>query len=310
MFAYTRQSHLRPTLWLQGILIVCAATLWSGHPARAACNDTPTIQNFSGGGRVTCPCFVRDERAGAVFTAPMTDYPIEILRVGIGWGSVFGGTPSSLENAIEIYGDGLPNPGSSIFTVDGPLLNDGAINQFDLEPEPGQILVNSGQFSVALRFLNDNAGDFFAPSVVHDGNGCQAGKNLVYAIPGGWQDACSLNIAGDWLFFVVYRACAATTDVGPVKIATNQPVFLLPVVPNPNRGRFTAEFVLANAGPVKLAVHDLSGRLIGMLEDRDFEPGMHRVDWDARDEHLSPGVYFLDLQSQGRRVRRTLVLTK
>ena len=60
---------------------------------------------------------------------------------------------------------------------------------------------------MTLEFLNQNAGDIFAPSVVHDGNGCQPGKNVVLAMPGGWNDACLLGVTGDWVFYVDYETC-------------------------------------------------------------------------------------------------------
>jgi hypothetical protein len=47
---------------------------------------------------------------GAVFTLAAAEYPIEITRVRIGWGSQFGGAPQSLEEAIRLYPAGLPNP--------------------------------------------------------------------------------------------------------------------------------------------------------------------------------------------------------
>ena len=186
--------------------------------ARAQCPVQPPAQNWTGGGQVVCPCFVSGERAGAVLNLPPEMFPIEILKVSVGWGSTFGGSPDVLEQAIRIYGAGLPNPGSPIFSLDGPQLTDGAINEFNLEPLPGEIIIPSGPFTVVLEFLDSNAGDPFAPSVVHDGNGCQAGKNVVYAVPGGWSDACALGVTGDWIFSVVYRqvSCAGATLSGRV----------------------------------------------------------------------------------------------
>jgi len=185
--------------------------------ARAQCTETQ-FQNYTGGGQVACPCFVAGEQAGAVFTLPAAAYPIEILKVGIGWGSQFGGTGYSLEQAIHVYQGGLPNPGSPIFTLEGPQLFDGALNEFNLEPIPGEIMIPSGPFTVTLEFANDNAGNFFAPSVVHDGNGCQGGKNVIYANPGGWLEACSQGVTGDWVFYVKYRSLAATASANPTTV--------------------------------------------------------------------------------------------
>ena len=191
----------------------------------ALCPEQPPVQNWTGGGQVVCPCFVPGERAGAVLNLPPEVFPIEILRVGIGWGSQFGGSPNVIEEAIRIYGAGLPNPGAPIFSLDGPELTDGVINEFNLEPLPGAIIVSSGPFTVALEFLNSNSGDPFSPSVVHDGNGCQLGKNVVYALPGGWRDACLLGVTGDWVFYVVYRQvnCPDPTLSGSVPDGATRP---------------------------------------------------------------------------------------
>ena len=309
-----RRIFKSPTIRIAGpwrcAAILTLSALSAVGPAGAACNDTPTIQNFTGGGRVACPCFVTDERAAAVFSAPASDYPIEILRVGIGWGSQFGGTPSSLEHSIEIYGGGLPNPGTPIFTLEGPVLNDGAINQFDLEPLAGQITVNSGPFAVALRFLNESSGNPFAPSVVHDGNGCQAGKNMVYAIPGGWSDACGLGVSGDWLFFVVYRSCA-TTDVGePIRQLSSVPVALLPPRPNPCKETASFEFILEKADHVRISLQDICGRRVAILAEGDFTAGNHRVVWNTRSSNTSPGLYVADLTAGEHHARRTLILIR
>jgi hypothetical protein len=207
--------QIRPNLF--AILSVSCLLAFSAD-THAQCPEQPPLQNWTGAGQVVCPCFVSGERAGAVLNLPPEDFPIEILRVGIGWSSQFGGGPDVIEQAIRIYGAGLPDPGTPIFSLDGPQLTDGVINEFDLEPLPGEIIVPSGPFTVALEFLNSNAGDPFSPTVVHDGNGCQAGKNVVYAIPGGWQDACVLGVTGDWVIHVVYRqvTCGAATLSGSV----------------------------------------------------------------------------------------------
>jgi hypothetical protein len=202
------------------IICVALAGAWVSvvTDAQAQCTEQGPLQNYTGGGQSVCPCFVVGEQAGAVFNVPVNQYPIEILKVGIGWGSQFGGSPQQLEEAIHIYQGGLPNPGSPIFTLPGPVLTDGAINQFDLQAVPGNKIVPSGPFTVTLEFANPNAGDIFAPSVVHDANGCTVGRNVVFAVPGGWADACALGVTGDWVFFVTYRSLKAVAAVNPSPI--------------------------------------------------------------------------------------------
>ena len=205
------------------VSILVGATFLSTERAHAQCAET-TFQNYTGGGQVVCPCFVAGEQAGAVFTLPANVYPIEILKVGVGWGSQFGGNPQVQQQAIHIYSAGLPNPGAPIFSLVGPVLTDGAINEYNLGPIPGEIVINSGAFTVALEFAIDN--DFFSPSVVHDGNGCQGGKNVVFAIPGGWQNACALGVTGDWVFYVKYRSLNVTAGANPTSVTfSNVPAF-------------------------------------------------------------------------------------
>jgi FlgD Ig-like domain len=208
------------------LALIVAVTLFSGASrAHAQCTET-LFQNYTGGGQVVCPCFVANEMAGAVFTLPAAAYPIEILKVGIGWGSQFGGSGQTLGQAIHIYAAGLPNPGAPIFSLVGPQLTDGVINEFNLGPLPGEIVIPSGAFTVALEFNTDNAGDPFAASVVHDGNGCQAGKNVVFAIPGGWQSACALGVTGDWVIYVKYRSLKVTASASPTSVTfTSAPGF-------------------------------------------------------------------------------------
>ncbi len=205
------------------VAVIAAATLAaSSRDAGAQCTETQ-LQNFTGVGQIVCPCFVPNEQAGAVFNLPPSVYPIEILKVGIGWGSQIGGAPQSLEEAINIFAGGLPNPGSPIFSLPGPLMTDGAINEFNLQLVPGNKTIASGPFTVTLEFNNPNAGDIFAPSVVHDGNGCQSGKNVIYAVPGGWMNACAAGVTGDWVFYVKYRSLKVTGGPNPVRTVFSQP---------------------------------------------------------------------------------------
>ncbi len=213
------KGRLRPIVVALAAAFVSVA---STHDALAQCAETQ-FQNFTGGGQVVCPCFVPNEQAGAVFTLPANVYPIEIVKIGVGWGSQIGGAPQSLEEAIHIYAGGLPNPGSPIFSLVGPVLTDGGINEFNIEFVPGNKIINSGPFTVTLEFNNMNAGDVFAPSVVHDGNGCQSGRNVIYAVPGGWLNACAAGVTGDWVFYVKYRSVKVTGAAAPVRTVFSEP---------------------------------------------------------------------------------------
>ena len=79
-------SILSMTL-LVGLFLALSFTSVLSH-----CSVEPVLQNYTGLGQVVCPCFVSGEQAGAIFTLPPEKYPIEILKIGIGWGSQFGGS--------------------------------------------------------------------------------------------------------------------------------------------------------------------------------------------------------------------------
>ncbi len=179
-------------------------------PAAAQCPEEPLFANYTNSTQSVCPCFVTGEEAGAIFDVPASHYPIEVLRVQFHWGSQFGGAPQSLESAIHLYAAGLPNPGVPQFSLPGPVLTDGFVNEFDFAPIPGNKIINSGPFTVTLEFQNTNAGMIFSPSMVLD-SGCQPGKNVVKAVPGGWNDACALGVSGDWYVGLIYRRVNCTS---------------------------------------------------------------------------------------------------
>jgi len=78
----------------------------------------------------------------------------------------------------------------------------------------------------------------------------------------------------------------------------------LQVAPNPwGRGRPAFTLNLAQAGPVRLAVYDASGRRLRAVFDsgsRPVDAGTHRVCWDGRDERdrqVGAGVYLVRLET-------------
>ena len=182
-----------------------ALTLWIGCLASSSlgaqvCNEN-LIDNHVGAQSIAVPGFVAGEEGAAVFEAPAIHYPIEILRVQIHWGSQFGGAPQSLEGAIKIYEGAPPSP-TEIFSLAGPVLTDGVINEFELSVIPGDKVIDSGPFMISLALANDST--LLGPSMVIDGAGCIPGQNYVFAIPGGWTDLCSFGASGNWKISVVY----------------------------------------------------------------------------------------------------------
>jgi hypothetical protein len=151
---------------------------------------------------------------GTVFDSiPANHYPIEIMRVGIGWGSTgcqFGvPAPDQLENAIVIYNANLASlpAASPVATLVGPVMQDCGINEFDLAQAGPLPVINNGPVTVTLRF-DQASNPITGPAPGYDDTGCQTARNVVFAIPGGWQSACTLGVPGDWQVHLVYRSTA------------------------------------------------------------------------------------------------------
>ena len=82
-----------------------------------------------------------------------------------------------------------------------------------------------------------------------------------------------------------------------------------PVAPDPVRDAGRMAFTLAEAGHVRLAIHDIQGRRVALLADADMDAGPHGVEFSPRAWGARPGLYLATLQVAGRTlVRRFSVL--
>ncbi len=151
--------------------------------------------------------FIPGEHAGVVLEAPCAGH---IVAVQILWISQFGDAVPTVENAIHIYQfnqGAFPVPGVELEAIEGPVMQPGFLNEFRFIDEQGTIplhvpVVGAQKFYVTLEF--GEATDILGgtASVLRDLNGCQAQKNVLFAIPGGWQNFCSY-IGGDLVIRVV-----------------------------------------------------------------------------------------------------------
>jgi hypothetical protein len=161
-----------------------------------------TVQNDSVvnfGQAVIVGDFVPGEVAAARLTSPCDG---TIVAVQVLW---LEGTPGhlpSIENAIYIWnGNTFPTPGTELAFLESPLLTPGYWNEYryldEAQTIPISVPVTAGQqFYVGLQFANPTDVGGGGPSVVRDVDGCQTGKNALYALPGGWLDFC-IYLLGD-----------------------------------------------------------------------------------------------------------------
>jgi len=78
--------------------------------------------------------------------------------------------------------------------------------------------------------------------------------------------------------------------------------------PNPFNPFTTAVFELPEAGPVRLTVHDVTGRTIATLADGTLPAGAHAVRFDG--SAYASGIYLLRLRYGSRTAVRTMTLLK
>jgi len=84
-------------------------------------------------------------------------------------------------------------------------------------------------------------------------------------------------------------------------------------VPNPFNPSTRLDFDLPSPSAVRLAVYDLRGALVRVLEDGPLPAGRHSRSWDGRDDAGTPvasGVYFFRLEAGPRSALQKGILLK
>ncbi len=113
---------------------------------------------------------------------------------------------------------------------------------------------------------------------------------------------------GDWVLCQV--AYGGTSDIPG--LIRDEPR-LLPNVPNPFNPSTTIHFELPLAAQVRVAVYDLSGRLVRVLADGPKPAGQHSLLWDGRSTEGSAqasGLYFVRLNAGGKTAIRKITLVQ
>ncbi len=83
--------------------------------------------------------------------------------------------------------------------------------------------------------------------------------------------------------------------------------------PNPARGSSTVRFALAQRGWVRVAVLDVSGRVVRTLAEGPREAGEHSTRWDLGGDDgraVQPGLYFVRIESAGRSLSRSVAVVR
>lgn len=106
-------------------------------------------------------------------------------------------------------------------------------------------------------------------------------------------DAASATAATDGAAVGATNFCAnlSTSDYSPVVV----PTLGLSVMPNPIGDLATVQFELLAPSPVRLAVYDMAGRQVTVLDQADRPAGLQQLEW--RTTGLPKGLYVVRLQT-------------
>ncbi len=109
-------------------------------------------------------------------------------------------------------------------------------------------------------------------------------------------------------------ALLSPNDISSVGDSTPHPVFAIErIYPNPFNPRTKIAFTVATVGPVRLDIHDLTGRRIRTLLNETREPGSYTATWAGNDDHghpVSSGTYLCRLTTATGTISRSMVLIK
>jgi hypothetical protein len=229
--------------------------------------------------------------AMAVITPWSTQYIPMIASDGAG-GAIIA-VPISNGSDTDIYAQRCSPAGPGLWG-DGVLVCGAAANQEEVALYPDG---TGGAVFAWLDHRNDavSSYDLYAQRV--DGSGAvrwQSG-GVPLVTRAGYQDEAQVacDVSGGAIFvWRDYRGgtsydiyATARTEYGTGIESQTPPAtcFLAQNVPNPFNPRTTIRFDLPAAGPVRLAVYDVAGRLVRVLVEGERAAGSYEAVWDGRD---------------------------
>jgi len=137
--------------------------------------------------------------------------------------------------------------------------------------------------------------------------GITTGQSLIVEVEASWSTNSTVNRQIVEFPFPVGGPTGVDPDRTPRSLA-------LTSYPNPFNPSTTIRFALPEAGPVSLAVYDVSGRLVRSLLNNAAKPaGYFDAAWDATDDdghRVASGVYFFRLTTARETLTRKAVLLK
>lgn len=147
--------------------------------------------------------------------------------------------------------------------------------------------INSRVDSTHYPWVSNSGWDRF-PSVTPDGRTLYFASRRETPVY-GFED----DLFVSWL--VVDENGDTVTTVGTHSSIPSKTFILRQNYPNPFNPETVVEYELPEKTHVTIAVYDILGRLVRLVEDDTRDVGFHRIFWDGRDSRslqVSSGVYF------------------
>lgn len=192
--------------------------------------------------------FVSGEKGASWMTSPCDG---NIVAVQIFWRSLTGTSGQLLGGSIDIYRSGtFPTPGALAKQIEGPMLTDGAINEYRYLDENSSVplivpVTNNETFVVAYTFSENPPTS--GPSLAVDTNGIQPGRNAIHAHLGGstyvWFSSEDLGVPGDWVIRAVVDCQAGGGNADVSASISTTPALYTP------EAAISHTITIGNAGP-------------------------------------------------------------
>lgn len=209
--------------------------------------------------------------------------------------------------------------GNQVFHVNDP----GNVLAFQRYDASGSVLVvvlnmgntDYGGYMIGLPAGGDWSEVINSQDPAYDGEGpVNAGTLVAEAVPRDGFDH-SITIAVPKMSLIVLEHEPATSVEDPPDGGWNAPAapLLRSVFPNPASPTASVAFDLPRTVRARVAVYDVTGRLVRTLADRTFGPGPQRVSWDGRTDtgaEAASGVYLVRLEAGGSADTRKAVLLR
>jgi photosystem II stability/assembly factor-like uncharacterized protein len=158
-------------------------------------------------------------------------------------------------------------------------------------------------------FVGTNYGVYQSSNL--GGNWFQRNEGLVNL---NYQYIYSICFSGDYVFIGTYqygvwrRSRNELISVSNISNKVPHKFFLHQNYPNPFNPVTNIKFDLPISGYVEIKIFDLLGREISTLVNRQMQPGVYAIDWDA--SNYPSGVYFYSMITGDHAESRKMILLK